>query len=216
MTGDILVGAAKHAHDWVDYWTVGSTIAGATILLAYTIAAFCQVILTGRAIREAREGAEQNKQQGRDALALAMTALEHGRRAWLSATLKEETLEVSAGTKFLEFTIRNTGGVPATDIRSGGVDCVVARLSPKDFAAASVPSDKVAYIAGGDTSPHIARSELSSDDVIAIKNETKTWWVYLEIKYTDCYTKSRVTTFCWKYNPELTKWISEPDFCRIT
>jgi hypothetical protein len=216
MQHDIIVNtAAQHGRDWWDI--LGLTVNAITLgfLIRYTHHAKHQRQAAEKANMLTCESVEQSKQQSRDTLALAMTTLEHGHRAWLTVSLKEDSLKVTSGTKLLEFTINNAGGVPAIDVKSGSVYCVKARVSPKNLDTSSVRLTEEAYIGGGESAPHFVRIELSGDDVTVIRDETKTLWVYLEIKYSDCYLKPRATTFCWRYFAGFDRWISEPDFCRI-
>jgi hypothetical protein len=125
MSGDIIVGAAKHVHDWVDYWTVGATIAGAAILFAYTIAAFRQVSLTAKALRHAETSrgetaaaALRSDEATKKSNEIAEKALIYGKRSWLIPDVDESSPFKEGSIWKVAFYISNTGSVPGVMINA--------------------------------------------------------------------------------------------------
>jgi hypothetical protein len=199
MTGDIIVGAAKHARDWVDYWTVGATVAGAAILLAYTIAAFRQATLTARALREAEKSREEttaaalrSDDAAKKSNEIATRALELGRRAWLVPSLDFKSLVEAGAERRVVVYIANTGGVPGVieEARAAvtvegivrqefigfGGTIVTPGQSPQDSLVITIhPSATYQEIASPET-PISVTCRVEYTDVFRKRRETEIGW----------------------------------------
>jgi hypothetical protein len=206
MSGDIIVGAAKHAHDWVDYWTVGATIAGAAILLAYTFAAFRQVTLTARALREAEKSREEtaaaalrSDEVAKRSNEIATKALELGRRAWLVPSLDFDSLINAGAERKVVIHISNTGGVP------GVIEYAKAEVKVGGVGQAIIGFE------GMIVTPGLSQDVLSiTIDTVVTNHEINSpdtpINVACRVEYTDVFKKKRETEIGW-YRYKNEKWL---------
>src|SRR5580692_8865016 len=76
MNGDIIVGAAKQAHDWLDWATPVFTFLGVVVVAFYTYYT-----------KKQRDAANEANSLSRDAQKAFQDATELGNRAWVMARL---------------------------------------------------------------------------------------------------------------------------------
>lgn len=190
MNGDIIVGAAKHAHDWLDYATAAAAILGLAVLCFYTYYA-----------------KKQNK--------LTEKSLVLGRRAWLVASeVKPEGHPVLAGVRIpCVITLTNAGSTPATNVAIDGTgDLFLGPIIPDAVNWTPTNDPPSSSVLGGGLTLYtkIWVRALSEDEVTQVEKGDATLFLYLRIEYRDIFKKQRWTTACWQYDHDSRKWAIAP------
>jgi len=224
VAGDIIVGAAKHAHDWVDTWPAVATIAGAFILLLYTIAALRQVSLTAKALREAKKSREEtaaaalrSDEATKKSNKIAEDNMKLGRRSWLvlSRLRAPKTLVPDEQWEFT-MTVNNCGGIPATNVACRFSLLLVATPRPlpeKQEIKLSAPPIGVAALAPGKAPVTGVGQDLKFTKAILeqIKSGELAMYIYCRFDYRDALldqlAPDRWSSGCWRFWSDRGSWI---------
>jgi hypothetical protein len=200
MNGDIIVGAAKQAHDWLDWATPVFTFLGVVVVAFYTYYA-----------KKQRDAANEANSLSRDAQKAFQDATELGNRAWVMARLLLRPVieRAHALDQIVYCELSNCGRSPATNVRSR---CILATRDevPDEIdwtgegsRLGLLPPNQGENLHTLDSRP----TDIAQQLVTAVIGGRKVFFYACEVKYTDWFNKPRRTIMCWEYNVTLRKWM---------
>ncbi|HVT19435.1 MAG TPA: hypothetical protein VHQ90_25060 [Thermoanaerobaculia bacterium] len=217
MIGNIAASAAADCQNSLAFWTFIVTTAGVLILTAYTVAAFWQAILTRRAIREARESREEaaaatlrSNEATEESNRIAERSLELGRRAWVIMTGMVAPTKFNPGEPLrIKTTMRNSGGVPATNVISKlAIAIIPSTAQLPDEPPPTHGEEFFAVVPVGRPVKGLGIFDgLSESEANGIESGRDTLYFVCRIDYTDTFRKPRWSIACWRYAREFDRWV---------
>lgn len=200
MTGDIIVGSAKQARDWLDWAQLVLTFGGVIVVGIYTYYA-----------KKQREAAESANALTKNALDVSRDDTEIQNRAWVMARLLLRPVPRAAHEldTIVYCELSNCGRSPATNVRAR---CILAtgdevpdeiRWAGESSRLGLLPPNQGDNLSTLDSRP----IDMEPHIVAAVIDGRKIFYYACEVAYTDWFNEPRKTTTCWEFNVALRNWM---------
>jgi hypothetical protein len=188
MSGDILVGAAKHARDWVDYAGIVLTGIGVIVVGLYTYYT-----------------KKQNK--------LTEEAMVVSNRAWIVPQIDSIT---PLDARSVVMRIENTGRIPAILQRDGQCVALVSAIPEVvNIAPEEYDTSALVIVPSGDARSLIKIPVLTAGESAEIQAGNKFLLASYHVFYTDAFKRKWETKASWWRGPNGT-WYAAHKLSKLT
>jgi hypothetical protein len=162
------------------------------------------------AAKLAAEAAKTSAEAAQESNKIAEQSVELANRAWVIMTGADAPTKFTPGEPWrIKTTMRNSGGVPATNVVAKHAYAVIPSDAPlSDEEPAAYGEEFFAVVPVGRPAKGVAIFPgLSEQEVNGIENGDSALFFFCRIDYTDTFKKPRWSIACMRYDLQIGDWV---------